>query len=432
MLAVALLAALALQATVEGGIVQWQYYGEFPQVRLKQGELQGRRYQSPEGAKYSSFVGIPYAQPPVGRLRLQDPVAASAWEGVRDAVDFPPKCPQVVGKEIVGGEDCLYLSVFTPEAKAESGHPVMVFIHGDDYLFGGLEDFPPLPLLNHPVVLVVLQYRLGVLGFLSTEDSSLPGNLGLKDQTLALRWVQDNIRDFGGDPGEVTLFGQGSGAQSVHYQILTPYSRGLFSRAILQSGSALCPKYSRGRHREVALQVAKEAGCVEKDTLLDCLRGVRVEKLVHAYIPLQVGVCFLPLTMFSSWNPVNELGTNLRMAGPRVPELRERDRTRTPRGASAISTTLETLYTDRYFSVCTDHTAMLHAQHGSKVYFYELEHRGLASSTDIFQLFFDNMWVSHGDDLQYLFSSSNGFPYLRIKDDLLTGEMITTLLDELR
>ncbi|ROT83284.1 JHE-like carboxylesterase 1 [Penaeus vannamei] len=255
----------------------------------------------------------------------------------------------------------------------------------------------------------------------------------------------------------------------------------LFSRAILQSGSALCPKYSRGRHREVALQVAKEAGCVEKDTLLDCLRGVRVEKLVHAYIPLQLWSVFpftmvprvdgdfipadpavllssgnfskvdlilgvtkhegalMTATMFSSWNPVNELGTNLRMAGPVSLSFESEIEPGHLAGVSyfyyvgnsIISikevANLTQLYTDRYFSVCTDHTAMLHAQHGSKVYFYELEHRGLASSTDIFQLFFDNMWVSHGDDLQYLFSSSNGFPYLRIKDDLLTGEMITTL-----
>ncbi|XP_063611727.1 carboxylic ester hydrolase-like [Penaeus indicus] len=118
MLAEALLVALALQLTVEGGIVQWQYYGENPQVRLKQGKLQGRRYQSLKGANYHSFVGIPYARPPVGSLRLQDPVAADEWEGVRDAVECPPRCPQVVGTEIVGSEDCLYLSVFTPEAKS--------------------------------------------------------------------------------------------------------------------------------------------------------------------------------------------------------------------------------------------------------------------------------------------------------------------------
>ncbi|XP_047488976.1 juvenile hormone esterase-like [Penaeus chinensis] len=481
MLAEALLAALALQITVEGGIVQWQYYGDYPQVRLRQGKLQGRSYQSLKGANYHSFVGIPYARPPVGSLRLQDPVAADEWDGVRDAVACPPRCPQVVGTEIVGSEDCLYLSVFTPEAKAEAGHPVMVYIHGDDYLSGGLDDYPPLPLLNHPVVLVVLQYRLGVLGFLSTEDASLPGNLGLKDQTLALRWVQDNIRDLGGDPDKVTLFGQGSGAQSVHYQILTPYSRGLFSRAILQSGSALCPKYSRGRHHEAAVRVTKEVGCQEHVNLLDCLRGVRFEKLVYAYIDLQLwnglpytmvprvdgdyipadpaillssgsfskvdlvlGItkhegALMTATMFSSWSPVNELGTNFKRAGSVSLSFESEIEPGHLAGVSYFYyvgnnlinikevANLTQLYTDRYFSVCTDHTAMLHAQHGSKVYFYELDHRALASSTDKFQLFFDSKWVSHGDDLQYLFSGSNGFPYLRTHNDLLTGEIITTL-----
>ncbi|XP_063602611.1 juvenile hormone esterase-like [Penaeus indicus] len=320
----------------------------------------------------------------------------------------------------------------------------MVFIHGDDYLSGGLDDYPPLPLLNHPVVLVVLQYRLGVLGFLSTEDASLPGNLGLKDQTLALRWVQDNIRDLGGDPDKVTLFGQGSGAQSVHYQILTPYSRGLFSRAILQSGSALCPKYSRGKHHEVAMHVAREVGCQGHTNLLDCLRGVRFEKLAYAYIPLQLWDGFpftmvprvdgdyipadpalllssgsfskvdlilgitqhegalMTATMFSSWDPVNELGADFRRAGSLSLSFESEIEPGHLAGVSYYYyvgnnlinikevANLTQLYTDRYFSVCTDHTAILHARHGSKVYFYELDHRALASSTDKFQLFFDS------------------------------------------
>ncbi|XP_042890034.1 carboxylesterase 4A-like [Penaeus japonicus] len=491
MIAVALLLAAALQSTVEGGVVQWQYYGNSPEVTLRQGRLQGRRYQAYKGTIYHSYVGIPYAQPPVGSLRFQDPVAASGWEGVKEALRYPKGCPQMDRTEVVGSEDCLYLSVHAPEAEsADGGHPVMVYIHGGDYLAGRLDDYPPLPLLNHEVVLVVLQYRLGVLGFLSTEDSSLPGNLGLKDQTLALRWVQENIRDFGGDPGKVTVFGQGSGAHAVHFQILTPYSRGLFSRAILQSGSALCPKFSRGGHLDVAKEVAWQVGCLDRQgsqepfnstAFRECLRDVQVEKLVRAYIPLQVWNGFpytmaprvdgdylpaepavllssgnfskvdlvlgmarnegalMTATMFYDWSPVRQLQTNFPLTGTVSLSFEREMESGHLAGVSYFYyigdneinikevANLTQLYTDRYISVCTDQTAILHAQHGSSVYMYELEHRALASSTDKFQHFFDNEWVSHGDDLQYLFSGSNGFPNLRTFDDLLTGDMITTL-----
>ncbi|ROT61912.1 JHE-like carboxylesterase 1 [Penaeus vannamei] len=164
------------------------------------------------------------------------------------------------------------------------GLPVLVYLHGGGYHGGSGESAPPHALLNEEIVLVVLQYRLGVLGFLSTEDDVIPGNFGLKDQTLGLRWVQRNIANFGGDPRRVTLLGQGAGAASAHLQMLSSKSFGLFSRVILQSGTALCPWALGGAHKQVADYTARLVGCssdLGAHHLLQCLQAVPAGKLVH-------------------------------------------------------------------------------------------------------------------------------------------------------
>ncbi|ROT76099.1 JHE-like carboxylesterase 1 [Penaeus vannamei] len=174
----------------------------------------------------------------------------------------------------------------------------MVWIHGGAFLVGGAWEYGPLPLLTRDVVLVTLQYRLGTLGFLSTEDPALPGNLGLKDQTAALRWVRENIRDLGGDPDKVTVFGQGAGAASAHLQVLSPQAEGLFRRAILQSGNALSPWALRNDHRHTASVVGRVFNCsaaentstnnsslsspvdLNSTALVDCLRKIPFQQLV--------------------------------------------------------------------------------------------------------------------------------------------------------
>ncbi|XP_071528390.1 pyrethroid hydrolase Ces2a-like [Panulirus ornatus] len=279
------------------------------EVQLKQGKIFVAREESGQGRRpFYSFKGIPYARPPVGDLRFRDPVAAGGWTGPRNGSFDPPLCPQpsLEGRRagvrnVSGDEDCLYLNVYTPKKCVDrrypseagaSGLPVMVWLHGGGFVFGGVVGYPPLPLLTRDVVLVVLQYRLAVLGFLSTEDSVLPGNLGLKDQTLALRWVQDNIREFGGDPDKVTLAGQSSGADSVHYQVLTPKAKGLFKRAILQSGTSLCPLALGENHRQMAMALGERLNCTDADPhfpglgsaqLLSCLQQVPMEELVLAF-----------------------------------------------------------------------------------------------------------------------------------------------------
>ncbi|XP_047470925.1 venom carboxylesterase-6-like isoform X2 [Penaeus chinensis] len=223
-----------------------------------------------------------------------EPQPAEAWTGVRNGSLPVPKCTQISLSMFQGGEvqiegqeDCLHLSVFTPRPYA-SDLPVMVWIHGGGFFLGGAEEYRPSPLMTRGVVVVLIQYRLGTLGFLSTEDSELPGNLGLQDQTLALRWVKDNIRDLGGDPDKVTIFGESAGGASVHFHVLSPMSEGLFNRAIMQSGTMLCPWAMREGHRGVAARLGEIFDCpgesaepaLDSAALLTCLRGVPAEALI--------------------------------------------------------------------------------------------------------------------------------------------------------
>ncbi|KAK3877468.1 hypothetical protein Pcinc_017795 [Petrolisthes cinctipes] len=276
--------------------------GDVAMIQIQQGSLKGVIRQAGPTRNFYSFRGIPYAQPPVGHLRFKEAVAAEAWLGVRESFE-PPQCPQfgiemiLEGKEmeVKGEEDCLYLHVYTPMVQT-STLPVMVFIHGGAYIFGNAdnEGGTPLPLLTKDIVLVSMQYRLGTLGFLSTEDEVLPGNLGLKDQTLALQWVQENIREFGGDPSKVTIFGESAGAGAVHFQLLAPSAAGLFQRAILQSGNALCPWSLRDDHRQMAGSVADllecngvkdDSGVLDSHAFLKCVQEAPFDKLVMYQTP---------------------------------------------------------------------------------------------------------------------------------------------------
>ncbi|XP_069973830.1 cocaine esterase-like [Penaeus vannamei] len=271
---------------------------ETVQVQLQQGVIEGARSEAGEGRFFYTFKSIPFAKPPVGALRFKNPVAAEGWQGVRDGTQVAPKCPQVDLFALLvtgalafeGSEDCLYLTVYTPKP-FESDLPVMVWIHGGAFILGNSEDYPALPLLTKDVVLVTVQYRLGTLGFLSTGDEAIPGNLGLKDQVMALRWVQDNIRDLGGDPGKVTIFGESAGAGSVHHHVLSPMAAGLFQRAIMQSGAALCPWALREDHRQVAMKMSDLFNCSAVDeasssldgaALAECLREVPFDELTGA------------------------------------------------------------------------------------------------------------------------------------------------------
>ncbi|XP_055992098.1 carboxylesterase 4A [Sorex fumeus] len=269
-----------------------------PLVATKYGILQGKQVHVRK-TPINVFLGIPFAKPPVGARRFAAPEPPEPWEGIRAATSHGPSCLQEpwgqlnsiylhTGKHYTWmhfSEDCLYLNVYGPaRAPGDPLLPVMVWIPGGAFLVGSASTYDGSELAaREKVVLVVLQHRVGILGFLSTGDSHARGNWGLLDQILALSWVQKNIRAFGGDPGLVTLFGQSSGAACVSGLMLSPLARGLFHRAISQSGTALFSLFITPDPLQVAKKIAHQAGCQHNSTrsLVDCLRALPASELMR-------------------------------------------------------------------------------------------------------------------------------------------------------
>ncbi|KAK5645312.1 hypothetical protein RI129_006612 [Pyrocoelia pectoralis] len=252
-------------------------------VNVKQGKLKGKVCIDFDGRPFYSFQGIPYALPPVGNLRFKAPKPPKQWSGIRDAT--------IEGESsysrhhfffnIVGSEDCLFLNVYTPSLIGPL-KPVMFWIHGGGYLIGsGNSDcYGPEYLITEDVVIVTINYRLGILGFLSLNDPSLevPGNAGLKDQVMALRWVKENIDQFGGDPDNVTIFGESVGGGSVHFLMLSPMGKGLFHKAIIQSGSAIGNR-GRGQYSTPSIANVLNLQTVSDAKILNILMDMPVEEL---------------------------------------------------------------------------------------------------------------------------------------------------------
>uniref|UniRef100_A0A8C8VUB8 Carboxylic ester hydrolase n=1 Tax=Peromyscus maniculatus bairdii TaxID=230844 RepID=A0A8C8VUB8_PERMB len=242
-----------------------------------------------------SFLGIPFAKPPVGRLRFAPPEAPEPW-----SVLYPKNDMNMTVPPISMSEDCLHLNIYTPaHAHEGSNMPVMVRIHGGA-LVGGMASSTDGSILaaTEDVVLVHIQYRLGVLGFFSTGDQHARGNWGYLDQVAALRWVQQNIAHFGGNPDLVTIFGESAGGTSVSSHVVSPMSKGLFHRAIMESGVALLPDLISDTHEMVYTTVANLSGCEVKDseTLVHCLRGKSEAEIlvINEIIPAVVDGEFLP------------------------------------------------------------------------------------------------------------------------------------------
>ncbi|XP_044727740.1 esterase B1-like [Chrysoperla carnea] len=236
-------------------------------VEIEQGKLRGRTAQGIDGKIYKIFQGIPYAKPPVGKLRFLAPQPPEPWtENIWDATKERDVCYayDMVNnpKQVFGSDDCLYLNVYTPATKITDKLPVMVWVHGGGFYLGsGNTDlYGPEFLMTKNVVLVTFNYRLGFLGFLSLDDASVgvTGNAGLKDQVQALRWVQKNIHKFNGDPNNVTIFGESAGGASCNFLLLSPLSKGLFHKAIIQSGCVLNSWVQQPRLDEIFL---KQIGC---------------------------------------------------------------------------------------------------------------------------------------------------------------------------
>lgn len=249
----------------------------------------------------SRFMGIPYAQPPVGDLRWAPPQPVTDLPEPYAATEFSSTCPQNASAFGVASvnEDCLYLNVYLPEGDVSSFHnlPVMVWFHGGAFTYGGGSLYDPAPLVKKGVVVVTVNYRLGALGYLAhpalTAEQGASGNYGIMDQQLALQWVQDHISAFGGNENNVTIFGQSAGGLSSHAHLVSKNSSGLFHKAIIQSGAYLLDQPVLEQWELLGLGITAQAGC-GADTSLECLRNLAVEDILANQDPGDLG--WLPIT----------------------------------------------------------------------------------------------------------------------------------------
>ncbi|XP_071109078.1 cholinesterase-like [Haliotis cracherodii] len=273
------------------GCVPWSVLSA-PEVNATWGQIQGVDKVSKDGLPYFGYYGIPYAKPPTGNLRFNKPERHPGVNDVFNATAYGYACPSFKYMNLnLSDEDCLTLNVFLPNSTVWSTQtPVMVWIHGGGFMSGAAVEYEPWKLVTETgVIVVTIQYRLGIFGFISTGNDVAPGNYGLWDQHLALQWVKNNIEAFGGDSSNITIIGESAGAASVAYHVLYPESGGLFQRAVLQSGAAT-PVWAYKRNPMATLMlVAKAAGCMtdsfaKPSNIMKCLRTQSVDKLLRSSV----------------------------------------------------------------------------------------------------------------------------------------------------
>ena len=254
------------------------------------------RGTSAEGVR--TWKGIPFAAPPVGARRWRAPEPHDCWKGVVDANAFGARCPQLDGATAIGAEDCLTLNVWRPDASTKP-RAVMVFVHGGGHVQGSASQVTGGVMLydgatlaaKGDVVVVTVQYRLGALGWLADDELGTTkqpaGNYGLLDQMAALRWVQTNIDEFGGDPKRVLVFGESAGAVDTCLLVASPLARGLFSRALIESGACVA---SDATAADLAARKFQDAaGCTNVPDVAACLRALPVDTVLHT-VPSSVNL----------------------------------------------------------------------------------------------------------------------------------------------
>ncbi|KAM6309937.1 neuroligin-4, X-linked isoform 2-T2 [Podargus strigoides] len=467
--------ALAIRFTLIDGQAQ------YPVVTTNYGKIRGLRTPLPNEilGPVEQYLGVPYASPPTGERRFQPPEPPSSWTGVRNATQFAAVCPQYLDERSLlndmlpvwftanldtvvtyvqdQNEDCLYLNIYVPTEDdihdQNSKKPVMVYIHGGSYMegTGNMIDGSILASYGN-VIVVTLNYRLGVLGFLSTGDQAAKGNYGLLDQIQALRWIEENIGSFGGDPKRVTIFGSGAGASCVSLLTLSHYSEGLFQKAIIQSGTALSSwavNYQPAKYTRI---LADKVGCDMLDTtdLVECLRNKNYKELIQQTItPATYHIAFGPVIdgdvipddpqiLMEQGEFLNYdimLGVNQGEGLKFVDGIVDNEDGVSPNdfdfsvsnfvdnlygypeGKDTLRETIKFMYTDwadkenpetrrkTLVALFTDHqwvapavaTADLHAQYGSPTYFYAFYHH---CQSEMKPSWADS---AHGDEVPYVF-----------------------------
>ncbi|XP_076021350.1 neuroligin-2a isoform X7 [Genypterus blacodes] len=451
------------------------------------------------------YLGVPYATAPIGDRRFQPPEAPGSWQEIRNATQFAPVCPQNVhgvlpeimlpvwftdNLDVAAGyiqnqsEDCLYLNVYVPtedETQEDVGKkPVMLFIHGGSYMEGTGNMFDASVLAAYGnVIVVTMNYRLGVLGFLSTGDQSAKGNYGLLDQIQALRWLNENIGHFGGDPERITIFGSGAGASCVNLLILSHHSEGLFQRAIAQSGTAISSWSVNYQPLKYTKILARKVGCTYTETadLVDCLRRKNFRELVDQDIqPARYHIAFGPVVdgdvvpddpeiLMQQGEFLNYdflIGVNQGEGLKFVDDSEDNDGISAaafdytisnfvdnlygyPEGKDILRETIKFMYTDwadrdngdmrrkTLLALFTDHqwvapavaTAKLHAEFQSPVYFYTFYHH---CQTETRPEWAD---AAHGDEIPYVFGvpmigATDLFPCNFSKNDVMLSAVVMT------
>uniref|UniRef100_A0A673B940 Neuroligin 2b n=1 Tax=Sphaeramia orbicularis TaxID=375764 RepID=A0A673B940_9TELE len=456
------------------------------------------------------YLGVPYATAPIGERRFQPPEAPGSWQETRNATNFAPVCPQNVHgvlPEIMlpvwftdnldaaatyvqnQSEDCLYLNIYVPtedgpltkkqdesslnrprdeDIRDRRKKPVMLFIHGGSYMEGSGNMFDGSVLAAYGnVIVVTMNYRLGVLGFLSTGDQSAKGNYGLLDQIQALRWLNENIGHFGGDPERITIFGSGAGAACVNLLILSHHSEGLFHRAIAQSGSAISSWSVNYRPLMYTKILARKVGCSLGDMaeLVDCLRRKSFRELVDQDIqPARYHIAFGPVVdgdvvpddpeiLMQQGEFLNYdilLGVNQGEGLKFVDDSEGEDGISakpyfTFKSKDILRETIKFMYTDwadrdnsdmrrkTLLALFTDHqwvapavaTAKLHAEFQSPVYFYTFHHHCQTEARP------DWADAAHGDEIPYVFGipmvgATDLFPCNFSKNDVMLSAVVMT------
>uniref|UniRef100_A0A8B9LQI4 Neuroligin 3 n=1 Tax=Astyanax mexicanus TaxID=7994 RepID=A0A8B9LQI4_ASTMX len=479
----------------------------YPTVNTHYGKLRGVRVPLPSEilGPVDQYLGVPYAAPPTGEKRFLPPEAPSSWSGIKNATHFAPVCPQNIHNavpeimmpiwftfnlDIVAtyiqdqNEDCLYLNIYVPtedDIRDTGAKPVMVYIHGGSYMegTGNMIDGSVLASYGN-VIVITLNFRVGVLGFLSTGDQAAKGNYGLLDQIQALRWISENIGYFGGDSNRITVFGSGIGASCVSLLTLSHHSEGLFHRAIIQSGSALSSWAVNYQPVKYTRLLAEKVGCNVLDTMdmVHCLRKKNARELVEQDVqPARYHVAFGPVIdgdvipddpeilmeqgEFLNYDimlGVNQ-GEGLRFVENVVDsedgvsgndfDFSVSDFVDSlygyPEGKDTLRETIKFMYTDwadrdnpetrrkTLVALFTDHqwvepsvvTADLHARYGSPTYFYAFYHHC--------QSLMKPAWsdAAHGDEVPYVFGipmigPTDLFPCNFSKNDIMLSAVVMT------